>query len=119
MKTILFSVGLAIALMMEVQGQGQLNIAFRPSSDFPVKDLGSTELKKGNGFDVKISYRFFPRLAAYAGWGLNIFKPMESANNTEQFVETGYRFGVQFIRPLSSQSKLNILLNAGGIANHI
>ena len=35
------------------------------------------------------------------------------------FEETGYRFGLQFIHPLSSESKLQILLSAGGVGNHI
>ena len=71
------------------------------------------------GFEATISYRFIPRLAAYAGWGWNTFGPQQSDNSVAHFEETGYRFGLQFIQPLNTESKLNILLSAGGVGNHI
>jgi hypothetical protein len=99
--------------------QGQLNTTFRPGFHFPVKDLGSTALKRGGGFEVTISYRFIPHLAAYAGWGWDTFTPEKSDDSVAHFKETGYRFGLQFIQPLSSESKLNLLLSLGGTGNHI
>ena len=125
MKQVKNSMVFAIALLttmvivQSTQAQGQLNVTFRPSFNFPVKDLGSTELKKGGGFEATISYRFIPRLAAYAGWGWNTFGPQQSDNSVAHFEETGYRFGLQVIQPLNTESKLNILLSAGGVGNHI
>ena len=125
MKQVKYSITVTIVITMTVlmvqltQAQGQLNVTFRPSFNFPVKDLGSTELKKGGGFEATVSYRFIPRVAAYAGWGWNTFDPKQSENSVAHFEETGYRFGLQFIHPLSTESKLNILLSAGGVGNHI
>jgi hypothetical protein len=126
MKQVKNSMIFTIAVMMMsmvivqlTQAQGQLNVTFRPTFSFPVKDLGATELKKGGGFEATVSYRFIPRLAAYAGWGWNTFRPEQSDNSIEHFEETGYRFGLQFIHPLNTESKLNILLSAGGVGNHI
>jgi hypothetical protein len=110
---------MSLLMIQFADAQGKLNATFRPSFNFPVKDLDSTTLKEGGGFEVTISYRFIPRLAAYAGWGRNTFKPGGSNNSVAHFGETGYRFGLQFIQPLSSESKLNILLSAGGVVNHI
>ncbi len=110
---------MTLVMIQLTQAQGQLNLTFRPSVSFPVEDLGSTELKKGGGFEATWSYRFIPRLAAYAGWGWNTFRPEQSDNSIAHFEETGYRFGLQFIQPLNTESKLNILLSAGGVGNHI
>ena len=110
---------LTMLIGQSTQAQHQFNVTFRPSFNFPVKDLGSTELKKGGGFEATVSYRFIPRLAAYAGWGWNTFGPKQSDNSVAHFEETGYRFGLQFIHPLTTESKLNILLSAGGVGNHI
>jgi hypothetical protein len=101
------------------QAQGKLNATFRPSANFPVKDLGTTELKNGGGFEVNFSYRFLYQLSAYAGWGWSSFSPKGSENIVSHYEENGYRFGLQFIQPLSSESKLNLHLSAGGVGHHI
>ncbi len=101
------------------QGQGKVNATFRPSVNFPVKDLGTTELKSGGGFEVNFSYRFMSKLSAYAGWGWSSFSPKQSENIVSHYEENGYRVGLQFIQPLGAASKLNLHLSAGGVGNHI
>ena len=106
------------SIVQGVTGQGNLNVAFRPSFNFPTKDLGETELKQGGGFETTFSYRFISEFAAYAGWGWNTFNPKESTT-VAHFEETGYRFGIQHIRALSEKSKLNFAFSAGIVMNHI
>ena len=120
MRLIMVVTMLMILSMAQVaQGQGKVNATFRPSVNFPVKDLATTELKSGGGFEVNFSYRFMPKLSAYAGWGWSSFSPKQSENIVSHYEENGYRVGLQFIQPLGAESKLNLLLGAGGVGNHI
>src|ERR1044071_4885807 len=107
LPVILFLFAFSIA-----QAQNNLNITFRPGANSPTKNLGETKLSNGTcGFETTIAYRFMPRLQAYAGWGWNFFNEKEPpADFKLQFVETGYTFGLQFIHPLSSSSKLNFMI---------
>lgn len=103
-----------------VQGQKNLNATFRPAVNFPTQKLGEVELKKGGGFEATVSYRFIPSLGVYVGWGWNSFAQKGSADNSKvHFEETGYSLGLQFVQPLASESKLNFILSAGAILNHI
>ncbi|HKR06658.1 MAG TPA: outer membrane beta-barrel protein [Bacteroidia bacterium] len=102
------------------QAQNNLNITFRPGANFPTKDLGETKLSNGGGFEGTVSYRFMPHLGAYAGWGWNAFSETKSiADSKNEFEETGYTFGLQFIHPFSPESKLDFMIGGGGIYNHI
>ena len=122
MKTVIKSILITSTVLMLVQyaqAQGKLNATFRPSANFPVNDLGTTELKNGGGFGVNFSYRFMSQFSGYAGWCWDRFSPAQSDNTVAHFEETGYRFGLQFIQPLSVESKLNLHLGAGGVGHHI
>jgi len=101
--------------------QNNLNITFRPGANFPMNDLGTTELSNGScGFETTIAYKFMPHLQVYGGWGSNWFTENEPNDDSElRFVETGYSFGLQFIHPMSPESKLNYMIGGGGIYNHI
>ena len=121
MKTV---TSISLSLMMvfmsaSMNDQGLLTVAFRPSSSVPLKDLGTTNLKKGGGFEATVSYQFIQGFSVYGGWGWNIFSAEEELATFDHFEETGYRFGIQRIQPLSKESKLNFLLSAGGVLNHI
>jgi hypothetical protein len=124
MKSITFSSrGILMAAFMlssvyEMNAQGKFNVGFRPSFSFPTVDLGTSKLNRGGGFEATFSYRFVPSFAGYAGWGWSTFKPKESAT-VAHFEETGFRFGIQFIQPFGAESKLKVLLSAGGVVNHI
>jgi opacity protein-like surface antigen len=120
MRSIMVITMLITLCMAQVaHAQGKVNATFRPSVNFPVKDLGTTELKSGGGFEVDFSYRFMNKLSAYAGWGWSSFSPKESGNIVSHYEENGYRFGLQFFQPLSAESKLNLLLGAGAVGHHI
>lgn len=110
---------LVFLLITPAAAQGKLNVGFRPSVNFPVKELGGSELKKGSGFEATITYHPTSILGVYAGWGWNIFHPIESDGETAHFEETGYRFGLRLTQPLSRESKLTVQLSAGGVMNHI
>ena len=99
--------------------QNKWSIEVRPGVNFATKDLGNANLKTGFGFEGTINYRFIPHLSAYAGWGWNKFAADQSfAGVKNDFDETGYTFGLQFIHP-SEKSKLSYLIEVGGIYNHI
>lgn len=102
-----------------VQGQDRWSLEFRPGVSFPTKNLGDTNLKAGYGFEGSLAYRFMPHLSVYGGWSWNRFASDQSfAGANTDFEETGYTYGLQFIHPIAT-SKINLLLRAGGLANHI
>ena len=121
MKTVTsMSLGLLmVVLSVSMNAQGLFSVAFRPSSSVPLKDLGTMNLKKGGGFEATFSYQFIEGFTVYGGWGWNIFLPEEDLAPFDHFEETGYRFGIQRIQPLSKKSKLNFLLSGGAVLNHI
>lgn len=121
MRMILVATMLIMALFMAqvAKAQGKLNVTFRPSANFPVKDLGPTELKNGGGYEFNFSYRFISPLSVYAGWGWSSFSPKESGNGVSHYEENGTRFGLQFIHPVREGSKINMHLSAGGVGHHI
>ena len=120
-KLIITAVLFFLGVLSNAYGQNNLNITFRPGANFPLNDLGTTELSHGaGGFETTIAYRFIPNLQVYGGWGSNWFSESESKDDSGlRFVETGYSFGLQFIHPMSSESKLNYMIGGGGIFNHI
>jgi hypothetical protein len=82
--------------------------------------LGDTELKTGFGAEGTFTYRFMPHLGAYAGWSWNKFAGgQSSAGGNMDYEETGYCLGLQFIHPISKQSKINYMIKGGGTYNHI
>lgn len=99
--------------------QKSWGIELRPGANFATKDLGNANLKTGFGFEGTIKYQFLKHLSAYAGWGWNKFTADASfAGSKNDFEETGYTFGLQFIHPFSDE-RLSFLVEAGGIYNHI
>jgi len=111
---------LILLVFSSAKAQNNLSITFRPGANFPVKDMGATKLNNGGGFEATVAYKFIPNLAVYGGWGWNQFSEKESTADLKlQFEETGYTFGLQFIHPLCAESKLNFMIGAGGIYNHI
>jgi len=102
-----------------VQGQDRWSFEFRSGVNFPTQKLGDTDLKTGYGFEGSLAYRFIPHLSIYGGWSWNRFPSDQSfAGANIDFEETGYTYGLQFIHPIAT-SKINLLLRAGGLANHI
>lgn len=97
----------------------RFSLTIRPAGNFPTKELANTNLKTGFGFEGTVAYKFLPHLGAYAGWGWNHFAADNSFAGTDMdFEETGYSLGLQFIHPVEN-SKLNYLIGAGAIYNHI
>ncbi|HET7117945.1 MAG TPA: outer membrane beta-barrel protein [Hanamia sp.] len=115
----LFSGLLLLAFSNNAVAQKKWSIEARPGVNFVTKDLGDAKLKTGFGIEGTVNYRFMPHLSAYAGWGWNKFAADESfAGTKNDFEETGYTFGLQFIHPFET-GKLSYLVEVGGIYNHI
>ncbi len=112
----------AVILMCASQNtfaQGRFSIELRPGVNFATQKLGQANLEMGYGIEGVIAYRFLEHLGVYAGWGWNHFGSDQQINGTNlDFEETGYTYGLQFIHPIGN-SKVNLLLRAGGLANHI
>ena len=81
--------------------------------------LGGADLNTGGGFEAAFHYRITPNIGAYAGWGWNKFSADRSfAGDDMDFEETGYVFGMQYIRPFGN-SNFSGYLRLGGLYNHI
>ena len=116
---ILFIAIFTIILSISLQAQQRWSVEGRSNLSIATKDFIDTELGIGFGFDGIIAYRFLPHLAVYGGWGWNHFNAEKSfAGSDIDFEETGYTFGLQFVHPIGN-SKLNYLLQAGALFNHI
>jgi hypothetical protein len=59
--------------LFAVHAQGKWTLEFRPSLDFPTKNVAGSKLNIGFGFDGQLGYRFMPHLSVYGGWGWNLF----------------------------------------------
>jgi len=83
------------------------------------KELGNADLNLGGGFEGIFHYRFLPQLGAYAGWGWNKLSADNSfAGEDVCFEETGYVFGLQYMRPIGD-SPFSYYIRGGGLYNHI
>jgi opacity protein-like surface antigen len=98
-----------------VNAQNRLSFELRGNASIPTKDLGTTKLQTGFGFEGTLGYRFMPHLGAYGGWSWNKFTAKETKIDYE---ETGYNFGLQFIHPIG-ESKINYMIKGGALYNHI
>ena len=112
----------AISLLSpySADAQSKWSIDLRPGVNFATKKLGNTDLNTGVGIEGTVAYRFMPHLGAYAGWSWNRFGTSETSEaNDMDIEETGYSFGLQFIHPISAQSRINYIIKGGGTYNHI
>lgn len=114
---------MSVLFMQMVTAQEKWSVELRPNVDFPTKDFGEANLNTGFGFEVAVGYRFMEHLGAYAGWGYNTFRTdapafPDPAGDTD-VDETGYTFGLQYIRPFGTSERVFYLLRVGGIYNHI
>lgn len=99
--------------------QNKWNLAVRSGANFSTKDFGDAKLKTGVGFEGTISYKIFPHISGYAGWGWNSFTAEKSFAGTDYaFEETGYRYGLQLQYPIGD-SNIEYLVGLGGLYNHI
>lgn len=115
----LFLISILLAFSNHSSAQKAWSIEVRPGVNFATKNLSDANLKTGFGIEGTVNYRLMPHLAAYAGWGWNKFAADQSfAGTKNDFEETGYTFGLQFIHPFE-KGKLSYLIEAGGIFNHI
>lgn len=120
MKTLitLFFISGVLSNFNIANAQNRWSVEFRPAANFFTRDPVNTDPKTGYGIDGTVAYQFIPHLEVYAGWVWNKFSADQSfAGTNVDFEETGYTFGLQLVRPLTS--KINYLIRGGGIYNHI
>jgi hypothetical protein len=100
--------------------QDRFGVELRIAPQFATQELGGADLNTGFGSEVVFSYRFVDHLGVYGGWGYGRFAADgDSFAGTDADVEeTGYTFGLQFIRPLEA-SRFGVFVRAGGVYNHI
>jgi hypothetical protein len=113
---------LFLVFFQSIIAQERWSAELRPNLDFPTKDLGDADLNTGFGFEAAVGYRFMEHLGAYVGWGYNTFSTDDSSfagPGETDFDETGYIFGLQYIRPFGTSEKWSYLIRLGGIYNHI
>jgi len=81
--------------------------------------MSNTSLNPGGGFELLFHYRFISHVGVYAGWGWNKLSADNSfAGKDICFEETGYVFGLQYMRPISN-SPFSYYIRGGGLYNHI
>jgi hypothetical protein len=97
----------------QVHAQSRWTLEFRPSLNFPTSYLLGKKMNIGFGFDGQLHYRFLPGTSMYAGWGWTMFPQQEITNE-----ETGYMFGLQFMRPFFD-SEARYYFKGGGVYNHL
>jgi len=108
-----------ICVSNHTYAQDRWSVELRPGVNFATKKLGSANLNTGFGAEGTLAYRFLPHLSIYGGWSWNKFGSDHQMNgSTLEFEETGYSYGLQFIHPIGG-SKINYLIRAGGLSNHI
>ena len=108
-----------LAIANTAFSQNKWSFEIRPGVNIATKHLGDANLKTGFGIEGTINYRLVQNVGVYAGWGWNKFAADESfAGPKTDFDETGYTFGLQFIKPFQG-SKPGYLIEVGGIYNHL
>lgn len=115
-KRILFATFLLL-ISLHVRAQEKWAVEFRPQVNFPTQQPDLFDFQTGYGFEAILSYNFMPQLGAYAGWGWNNFGIEELEEGDFEVDETGYSFGLRFVRPINAS--LSYLVGAGGIYKHL
>src|SRR5688500_18968860 len=107
-----------LSIINPAKAQDRWSVEFRPGINFLTRNTVNTNLETGYGFEGTVAYRFIPHLGTYAGWVWNKFSTDQSfAGTNVDFEETGYTFGLQWLRPLTSN--INYLVRGGGMYNQI
>jgi hypothetical protein len=97
----------------------RFGIEFTGGPSLATKELNNTKPDVGGGLEFLFHYRFMQHLGVYAGWGWNNLSAEDSFAGTDvSFEETGYVFGLQYIRQIGD-SPFSYYVRAGGLYNHI
>jgi hypothetical protein len=117
---ITFVGALLLLISNSAVAQDRFGVELRVGPEFATQDLGNANLNTGFGSELVFSYRFLPYLGAYGGWGYGRMSADGNsfAGTDIDVEETGYTFGLQFIRPIRT-SRYGYFLRAGAIYNHI
>lgn len=123
MKTkVLFTLALSAVLSLTSFGQEkEKRFGFELSGgpSMATRQLETSNLKPGFGFEGIIHYRLFSHTGVYAGWGWNWMSSENAiAGNNADFEETGYVLGLQFKHPIDG-FRSSYYLRAGALYNHI
>jgi hypothetical protein len=123
MKTKVFTiVGMVLLLSSGALAQNsekRFGLELTGGASLATKELNNTNLDAGGGVELLFHYRFMPNIGAYAGWGWNTLSADNSfAGNDVSFEETGYVFGLLYMRQIGS-SPFSYYARVGGLYIHI
>lgn len=99
--------------------QDRFGVELRIGPEFATQDFGDATLNTGFGSELVFSYRFYSDLAVYGGWGYSrsTIDGTSFLGGDADVEETGYTFGLQFIRSVRAQ--YGYFVRVGGVYNHI
>lgn len=100
--------------------QDRFGAELRVGPEFTTQDFGDATLGTGFGSEVVFSYRFVSDLGVYAGYGYGRASAdgPSFAGTDIDVEETGYTFGLQFVRSVNA-SRYGYFVRGGGIYNHL
>jgi hypothetical protein len=112
-RSILIGLSILVIGSAQVHGQSRWTVECRPSLNVPASYLLGKKMNIGFGFDGQLGYRFLPGTSLYAGCGWTLFPQQEITNE-----ETGFMFGVQFMRPIFD-SEVRYYFKGGGVYDRL
>lgn len=119
LRATIFVAAYLVCISQSTWAQDRWSFEIRPGVNFATEKLGTANLDTGFGGEGNLAYRFMPHLSVYSGWSWNYFGSDQTVAGTKlDFEETGYTYGLQFIHPIGN-SRINFLVRAGGLQNHI
>jgi hypothetical protein len=114
MKNFLIFSGFLLLFSIQMTAQEKWAVELRPQVNFPTQQPDVMDLKIGYGFEAMLLYNFTESLGVYAGWGWNNFGIDEENEFADlEIDETGYSFGLNYVRPISNN--MSYLIGIGGI----
>jgi len=118
-KPILFAI-LLVSISSKALTYDKVALEIRSNYNFVTDDIQGLDVNTGYGVEVALNYNFMEQLGVYVGWGWNHFT-LEASNTNDGFVfdETGFNFGLQYIKPIGDSEELSYLVKAGGIYNQV
>lgn len=117
MKNFVIFSGFLLLFSIQMTAQEKWAVELRPQVNFPTQQPDVMDLKIGYGFEALLLYNFTESLGVYAGWGWNNFGVDEENEFADlEIDETGYSFGLNYVRPISNS--MSYLIGIGGIYKH-
>lgn len=103
-----------------LEAQERWTLELRGSGAISTQDAARDTHEKGGGVEATVQYRFFPHLAAYAGWNYTQFNALDAIAGPDiDLEETGYVFGLRFEHPLREGGRTRGWVRSGATITHL